>query len=485
MGQLLSSTAAIETRPERGRSVAILCFMPDYGHLQPLLKIADALRGAGFDVTCYIAEECAPLMQRFDFAYCTIAGTEDLKNQTKMRKIFAGGIFFNAVCLYVHTLQMYPRLGPSVAAAAPELRRWLEAQRPDLVVADGLWFGDLYARMAQWVGAPLVLNSLDGSLAYAQSRFVQIYGVSTVAPLVQAGLGRLAAISKTLCAGFYRARHPRIWLRVRAAKRAVSQAFETAFPLRGPALPNPHWIVSGTAPLERQHLAQSLRTAAATRAEFGPLRFRSSLKLTDGLQAWIEADSETPVVYVSFGSAVDLDRPFATAVYEGLGKLPARILWRLPENQQALLEGCPRAEHIRIETFVPQAEVLEHPRVRCFVTQAGPHSVQEALFGATPMLCIPFFVDQAYNSAIVEHLGVGRRLWRSELTAERVEGAVRALLDQPAYAERAAALRDELNKGDAAGDVVSFLSDLISPRLRILKATAKYSTADQSRHSLA
>lgn len=87
-------------------SVAIICFIPDYGHLQPLLKIADALQEDGIQIKCYIADECRPLMQRFKFDFFALDNTVGLKKEKEMARAFSRSTFFNSVCLYLHYLDV-------------------------------------------------------------------------------------------------------------------------------------------------------------------------------------------------------------------------------------------------------------------------------------------------------------------------------------------------------------------------------------------
>ena len=160
---------------------------------------------------------------------------------------------------------------------------------------------------------------------------------------------------------------------------------------------------------------------------------------------------------MSFGSIVELNQPFVAAVHGGLQRIRARALWRIPSDQRPLLASLPPCETIRIETFVPQPEVLEHPAVRCFLTQGGAWSVQEAWLAGTPMVVIPFFADQPYNASLVQQLGVGLRLWRSEVNAESVGSAITAVLDSERYRDNAARLKTDLLENDGAEEVAEFV----------------------------
>ena len=187
-------------------SVAVICFLPDYGHLQPILKIADALAERGFEIKCYVPHECAALMRRFQFDHTLFPNSQLAEPKRRLARVFARGLFFNAACSYVHYLLCYPRVAEAASAFAPELNRQLRAQRPDIILCDAHFFEDWCKRIATSLGVPLVINSLDGSLAYNQRPFVQIYGATTASSMIQNAVETAGAALKTLCAHYYRLR---------------------------------------------------------------------------------------------------------------------------------------------------------------------------------------------------------------------------------------------------------------------------------------
>ncbi|KAK6943853.1 UDP-glucuronosyl/UDP-glucosyltransferase [Dillenia turbinata] len=67
-----------------------------------------------------------------------------------------------------------------------------------------------------------------------------------------------------------------------------------------------------------------------------------------------------------------------------------------------------KAERGRIVPWSPQKQVLAHKSVGAFVTHSGWKSVCESIAGGVPMICRPFFGDQALNTRIVEDVwGIG------------------------------------------------------------------------------
>src|SRR5689334_22169884 len=90
------------------------------------------------------------------------------------------------------------------------------------------------------------------------------------------------------------------------------------------------------------------------------------------------------------------------------------VLWSLHKSQQKYLGGLDVSiSSIRIEHFVPQYAVLQHPNVKAMLSHGGMNSVTEALSAGKPLLVIPFFADQPSNADRIEELGCGIHLSKS------------------------------------------------------------------------
>jgi len=168
------------------------------------------------------------------------------------------------------------------------------------------------------------------------------------------------------------------------------------------------------------------------------------------LAAWLDAGSPTdPVVYVAFGTLARLNVALKYRLAAGLTGGAWRVLWSLPLAQHdevmSTFGKTPDGSRFRLEPFVPQAQVLAHPRVKCFMTHCGQNSIHEAVAAAVPMVCVPFYCDQyEWASAVCKHRRAGLRLDKVTATALDVRGAVRRVLDEPRFAANARACREDL-----------------------------------------
>lgn len=147
----------------------------------------------------------------------------------------------------------------------------------------------------------------------------------------------------------------------------------------GPFLPLPGPVEAGGASVQGSAAGLEAALAAADSA----------------LLEWLFAgDEATPIVYMAFGSIVRPDGELVAKLVEALDNGPWRVLWALPQELHGLLPAGLGGERWRVESFVPQADVLKCDRVRCFVSHNGANSTVESLACGVPMVCMPFYMDQ-------------------------------------------------------------------------------------------
>lgn len=160
------------------------------------------------------------------------------------------------------------------------------------------------------------------------------------------------------------------------------------------------------------------------------------------LRHWLLSEPGVPIVYVAFGSLVRLRADAVARFAEALRGASWRVLWVLDEECRGVLpaELQVSGDRWRLESWVPQRDVLSFEGVRCFVSHCGGNSSQESLCFGVPMVCVPFFCDQfEWASAVAGHAGAGVLVDKFESTPQIIQAAVRRALESPDVG--AAALR--------------------------------------------
>ena len=69
-----------------------------------------------------------------------------------------------------------------------------------------------------------------------------------------------------------------------------------------------------------------------------------------------------------------------------------------------------------------------HPNVKLFISQGGLQSFQEAVYHGVPLIGIPFFADQQYNTKKIHETGIGLQLMFNKITKEMLSKSINEIL---------------------------------------------------------
>jgi UDP:flavonoid glycosyltransferase YjiC (YdhE family) len=193
----------------------------------------------------------------------------------------------------------------------------------------------------------------------------------------------------------------------------------------------------------------------------GVWRFRQTANGGAGAPPEVGGDPAVPLVYLSFGTEVPsptrdyYPRLYLSAV-DVLNELGVRVLVTIGDRADpAALEDVP--DSVRVERWVSQTDVMPH--TAAMVGHGGAGSTLLALAAGVPMALVPSFADQPANARRVAELGAGVTIEDPE-SLSGLGPAVRELLDNPAYRDRARAIADEINGLPSVDEAVEVLARL-------------------------
>jgi len=157
---------------------------------------------------------------------------------------------------------------------------------------------------------------------------------------------------------------------------------------------------------------------------------------------WASGLPGAPVVYFTLGTVFNHESgDLFHRVLAGLRELPINLLVTVGREIDPASLGA-QPPHVRVERFVPQADVIPH--VDLVVSHAGSGSVLGALAFGRPMVLAPMGADQPLNAERCAALGVGRVLDAVRAAPADVRDAVDAVLEDPSFRAVASRLRDEI-----------------------------------------
>lgn len=173
------------------------------------------------------------------------------------------------------------------------------------------------------------------------------------------------------------------------------------------------------------------------------------------LPDWIIADSESPLVYVTFGTVFNTNASLVSTVVAALRELPVRVVVTLGPTGDPDLLG-PQPANVHIAPYIPQTQLLPH--CTAVVSHAGSGTLLAALAHGLPQLCLPQAADQFDNAAACVGAGAGRDLKPGTLTVDNVRSEVGRLLEDPSLRSAAETVRDEIHHMPAPAEVADMIA---------------------------
>jgi UDP:flavonoid glycosyltransferase YjiC (YdhE family) len=106
------------------------------------------------------------------------------------------------------------------------------------------------------------------------------------------------------------------------------------------------------------------------------------------------------------------------------------------------------------------------PRVSLMVHHGGPGTVGACLRAGIPSISVPFFADQRFWGSRLYALGVSPApIPRSMLTADRLAQRIHRATADPAFAQRAAQLAQQMVREDGEGEAIRVLDRAVNRRI--------------------
>ncbi|XP_055257805.1 UDP-glucuronosyltransferase 1A3-like isoform X7 [Moschus berezovskii] len=153
--------------------------------------------------------------------------------------------------------------------------------------------------------------------------------------------------------------------------------------------------------------------------------------LSREFEAYVNASGEHGIVVFSLGSMVsEIPEHKAMEIADALGKIPQTVLWRYTGTPPPNL-----AKNTKLVKWLPQNDLLGHPKTRAFITHSGSHGIYEGICNGVPMVMMPLFGDQMDNAKRMETRGAGVTLNVLEMSSEDLENALKAVINEKSYKE--------------------------------------------------
>ncbi|KHJ48954.1 hypothetical protein D918_00060 [Trichuris suis] len=202
-----------------------------------------------------------------------------------------------------------------------------------------------------------------------------------------------------------------------------------------------------------------------------PCQKENSSRLPDNYRQFIEQPNSKGTILVAFGHAFEaksIPEQVRQAMLGAFLRLSDyRIIWQPAEQTDEL-----NASHIWPNKWVPQSDILAHPKTVAFVTHMGYKSFREGLCAQVPLVAMPIFAEQYFNTAVALQKGIGVFVNKMNISSEGMYRALHRVLNDRTIKQRMTRFSSQVN--DQFVDPVDLATFWINFLLRRKNVVTKF-----------
>ena len=169
-----------------------------------------------------------------------------------------------------------------------------------------------------------------------------------------------------------------------------------------------------------------------------------------------EVNSDSPLIYVSFGTLGSSDIQLMQRLIDVLGKLPYRVLLNVGDYIEQY-KNVPK--NIYIAAWYPQPSVIPH--VDMVIHHGGNNSFTECLYFGKPALIMPYVWDGHDNATRVQETNHGLSLHRYNWTDEQMESSLQRLLDDLTIQDTLKKSSEHMQRQDGPAKAARILTQIL------------------------
>ncbi|KAM3625968.1 uncharacterized protein V6R79_020532 [Siganus canaliculatus] len=163
----------------------------------------------------------------------------------------------------------------------------------------------------------------------------------------------------------------------------------------------------------------------------GGFQCKPAKPLPQHLEDFMQSSGEHGVIIMSLGTLIgELPQDLADGIAAAFARLPQKVIWRYTGTRPAAL-----GNNTLLVDWMPQNDLLGHPKTKVFVAHGGTNGVQEAMYHGVPILGLPLIFDQPDNLLRIKERGAGKIVDIFSMTEDIFYQGLWEVLNEPSYTE--------------------------------------------------
>lgn len=164
----------------------------------------------------------------------------------------------------------------------------------------------------------------------------------------------------------------------------------------------------------------------------GGFQCKEAKPLPADLEAFVESSGDHGVVMMSLGTIVSaLPKEMTEEIAAAFAQLPQKVIWKFSGEKPTTL-----GNNTLLVKWLPQNDLLGHPKTRAFVSHGGTNGLYEAIYYGVPVVGLPLLFDQFDNILRLETRGAARMVEAKSLTKDTFLEALHDVLENPSYRQK-------------------------------------------------
>ncbi|KAF4113751.1 UDP-glucuronosyltransferase 2A1-like [Onychostoma macrolepis] len=163
----------------------------------------------------------------------------------------------------------------------------------------------------------------------------------------------------------------------------------------------------------------------------GGLHCKPAKPLPKEMEEFVQSSGDHGIIVFSLGSMLgNLTLERANTIASALGQIPQKVVWRYHGTTPETL-----AANTRLYDWIPQNDLLGHPKTKAFITHGGTNGLYEAIYHGVPIVGLPLWGDQPDNLLHMKTKGAAVVLDIDTMQSKDLVDALKIVINNPLYKE--------------------------------------------------